>query len=146
MNPIDHAKLLLLMASKDMKALDIMIMPESVDDEIFGFHAQQAVEKTLKAWISLAGGAYAKSHDLSMLLLTLQALGCDIENFKDLILLNAFAAQFRYEALETDDEPLDRQEMRVRVQHAFDTVQVVLRLIESRQVGIPARPEPAEER
>jgi hypothetical protein len=49
MNPIDHAKLLLLMASKDMKALDIMIMPESVDDGIFGFHAQQAVEKTLKA-------------------------------------------------------------------------------------------------
>ncbi len=34
MNPIDHAKLLLVMASKDMKALDIMIMPESVDDEI----------------------------------------------------------------------------------------------------------------
>ncbi|WP_298435394.1 hypothetical protein [Geobacter sp.] len=32
MNPIDHAKQLLLMASKDMKALDLMIMPESVDE------------------------------------------------------------------------------------------------------------------
>ena len=136
MNPIDHAKLLLLMASKDIKALDLMIMPESVDDEIFGFHAQQAVEKTLKAWISLTGGAYAKNHDLSMLLLTLQGLGCDIENLKDLISLNAFAAQFRYEALETDDEPLDRPDTRVRVQHAFDTVQAVLRLIESRQEGM----------
>jgi HEPN domain-containing protein len=115
MNPIDHAKLLLLMASKDLKALDLMIMPESVDDEIFGFHAQQAVEKTLKAWISLSG--------------------CDIENLKDLISLNAFAAQFRYEALETDDEPLDRQGMRVRVQHAFDTVQAVLGQIESCQGG-----------
>jgi len=133
MNPIDHAKLLLLMASKDIKALDLMILPESVDDEIFGFHAQQAVEKTLKAWISLAGGAYAKNHDLSMLLLTLQGLGCDIENLKDLISLNAFAAQFRYEALETDDEPLDRQETRVRVQHAFDTVHAVLMMMESSQ-------------
>ena len=133
MNPIDHAKLLLLMASKDIKALDLMIMPESVDDEIFGFHAQQAVEKTLKAWISLSGGIYSKNHDLSMLLLTLKGLGCDIESLKDLISLNAFAAQFRYEALETDDEPLDRQEMRVRVQYAFDTVQAVLRLTESGQ-------------
>ena len=68
-----------------------------------------------------------------MLLLTLQKLGCDIENLKDLISLNAFAAQFRYEESETDDEPLDRQVMRVRVQHAFDTVQAVLKLIESRQ-------------
>lgn len=108
MNLIDHAKLLLLMASKDIKALDLMLMPESVDDEIFGFHAQQAVEKSLKAWVSLAGGVYEKNHDLSMLLLTLRGLGCDIENLKDLIALNAFAAQFRYEALETDDEPLDR--------------------------------------
>jgi HEPN domain-containing protein len=136
MNPIDHAKLLLLMASKDMKAHDIMLMPESVDDEIFGFHAQQAVEKTLKAWVSLAGGTYAKNHDLSMLLLTLQGLECDIENFKDLISLNAFAAQFQYEALETDDEPLDRQETRRRVQYAFDTVQALLRLMESRQEGM----------
>lgn len=133
MNSTDHAKLLLLMASKDIKALDLMIMPESVDDEIFGFHAQQAVEKTLKAWISLAGGAYAKNHDLSMLLLTLHGLGCDIEKLKDLISLNAFAAQFRYEALEPDDEPLDRQETRAQVQYAFDTVQAMLRLIESRQ-------------
>jgi len=145
MNPIDHGKLLLLMASKDMKALDIMIMPESVDDEIFGFHAQQAAEKTLKAWISLAGGAYAKSHDLSMLLLTLHGLGCDIADLKDVISLNAFAAQFRYEALETDDEPLDRQATRMLVRHAFDTVQAVLRLIESRQERItPAHPEPVE--
>ena len=132
MNPIDHAKQLLLMASKDMKALDLMIMPESIDDEIFGFHAQQAVEKALKAWISLAGGAYSKNHDLRILLLTLQELGCDIEKFKDLISLNAFAAQFRYEPFETDDEPLDRPVMRAQIQKVFDTVQAALKLIESR--------------
>jgi HEPN domain-containing protein len=133
MNPIDHAKLLLLMASKDIKAVNIMIMPESVDDEIFGFHAQQAIEKTLKAWISLAGGTYTRNHDLSMLMLSLRNLGCDIESLKDLISLNAFAAHFRYEVLETDDEPLDRQEIRSRVQHTFDFVQNVLRRIESNQ-------------
>ena len=33
------------MAAKDMKAMDLMINPETIDDEIFGFHAQRAVEK-----------------------------------------------------------------------------------------------------
>ncbi len=54
MNQIDQAELLLLMALKDMKAMDLMITPESIDDEIFGFHAQQAVEKSLKAWRNAA--------------------------------------------------------------------------------------------
>ena len=61
-----------------------------------------------------------------------------VEELKDKVKLNEHHAQiaqeqFRYEALETDDEPLDRQEMRVRVQYAFDTVQAVLRLTESGQ-------------
>lgn len=59
-----------------------------------------------------------------------------IDHAKLLISLNAFAAQFRYEALETDDEPLDRQATRGRVQYAFDAVQVLLRLMESRQEGM----------
>jgi HEPN domain-containing protein len=48
MNQIDQAEQL-LMATKDIKTMDLMILPESIDDEIFGFHAQQAVEKSLKA-------------------------------------------------------------------------------------------------
>jgi len=52
MNQIDQAEQLLLMASKDIKAMDLMMSPESIDDEIVGFHAQQAVEKSLKARIT----------------------------------------------------------------------------------------------
>lgn len=37
MNHIDQAEKLLLMASKDMKAMDLMITPESIDDEILAF-------------------------------------------------------------------------------------------------------------
>jgi HEPN domain-containing protein len=87
------------MAAKDMKALDLMILPESIDDEIFGFHAQQAVEKSLKAWIAVIGGTYGFIHDLRVLFLTLRELGCGIDNFRHLILLNPFAAQLRYEAI-----------------------------------------------
>jgi HEPN domain-containing protein len=49
----DHAKQLLEMAYKDSTALSNMLNEESFSDEVFGFHAQQAIEKALKAWISI---------------------------------------------------------------------------------------------
>lgn len=132
MNPIENAQQLLVMASKDMKAMDLMMLPESVDDEIFGFHAQQAVEKALKAWLTAIGGTYDYKHDLRILLLALRELGCDIERFRHLIMLNPFAAQLRYEPMETIDEPLDRPALRIQVQGLFDHVQTVLSLLESK--------------
>jgi HEPN domain-containing protein len=132
MKHIDQAEQLLLMASKDMKAMDLMIAPESIDDEIFGFHAQQAVEKSLKAWITVIGGTYGYIHDLRVLFLTLRELGCDIEKFRQLILLTPFAAQLRYEPLETVDEPLNRPEVRKEVQKLYDHVQAAVTLIKQK--------------
>ena len=57
MNRVEEAKEILKMAGKDLRALQIMLDPEPVDVEIFGFHAQQAVEKSLKAWITALGEA-----------------------------------------------------------------------------------------
>lgn len=129
MNQIDQAEKLLLMAAKDMKAMELMISPESIDDEIYGFHAQQAVEKTLKAWITVIGGTYNFTHDLWVLLMTLRELGCDIERFKSLIMLNPFAAQLRYEPLETVDEPLVRPELQKEVQGLFNQVQTAVEMM-----------------
>lgn len=132
MSPVDQARQLLQMAAKDIRALDLMIPPESVDDEIFGFHAQQAVEKTLKAWISAIGGSYGYFHDLRVLFLNLRELGCDIERFRHLVKLNPFAAQLRYEQLEFADEPIDRPALQKEVQEIYDHVQNVLTLLEKR--------------
>jgi HEPN domain-containing protein len=132
MNHIDQAEKLLLMAAKDIKALELMISPESIDDEIYGFHAQQAVEKALKAWITAIGGTYSFTHDLWVLLMTLRELGCDIERFKQLIMLNPFAAQLRYEPLETVDEPLDRPELQKEVQELYNHVQTAAGLMKSK--------------
>lgn len=132
MNHIDQAEKLLLMASKDMKAMELMILPESIDDEIYGFHAQQAVEKTLKAWITVIGETYSFNHDLWILLLTLRELGCDIEKYRHLIMLNPFAAHLRYEPLETLDEPLDRPELRQQIQELHDHVQTAVALMKQR--------------
>jgi HEPN domain-containing protein len=132
MSPIEQGEQLLRMAAKDIKALDLMLQPESVEDEIFGFHAQQAVEKSLKAWITAIGGGYGYVHDLRILLLTLRDLGCAIEPFRHLVKLNPFAVQLRYEPLETSDVPLDRQALRAEVQEIHDHVLAVLALLKAR--------------
>lgn len=122
MNAIDQARQMMVMASKDIKAMKSLLSPESADDEIFGFHAQQAVEKSLKAWISAAGGSYGFVHDIHVLLLNLRELGCDISRFKGLMLLNVYAVRFRYEPQDAPTNVLDRPEMLGNVVELYDLV------------------------
>jgi hypothetical protein len=44
-------------------------------DEVFGFHAQQSVEKALKGWITLLGREFPRAHDLEQLFRTLTEAG-----------------------------------------------------------------------
>lgn len=114
------------MAGKDLAALRGMLDPILFADEIFGFHAQQAVEKSLKAWITAAGDMFGFSHDIEMLLMHLKRLGVDADRFSDLIELSAFAVQFRYVELDRDDAPLDRSEIIHKVTDLFNHVQTLL--------------------
>lgn len=58
---------MLSLAKVDLKAIRNMLDPDLFEDSVFGFHAQQAVEKAPKAWLSLRGMAYPKTHDLRLL-------------------------------------------------------------------------------
>lgn len=49
MNVSGEASVLMAMAGKDIDLLRYIVSSELIADEIFGFHAQQAVEKSLKA-------------------------------------------------------------------------------------------------
>jgi hypothetical protein len=58
MSDREHALAMLEMARHDVRAIAGMQHPSLLgsdffSDGIFGFHAHQAVEKTLKAWLSL---------------------------------------------------------------------------------------------
>lgn len=77
----DEAYILLLAARKDWRALSGMRDETIFADEIFGFHAQQAVEKTLKAWLALCGVAYPRTHDISLLLSVLRMQEQDVEEY-----------------------------------------------------------------
>jgi HEPN domain-containing protein len=104
-----HAMVMLEMAKKDFKALRGMTSRKFFAEEIFGFHAQQAVETLLKAWSSAIGVAYPKTHDIRVLLSLLEEEGCKVGKFWDLVEFNAFAVQFRYEAFNSSKETLDRE-------------------------------------
>ena len=49
MSDLEHSRGLLAQAQKDFHAIRNMLEPEKLDDTIFGFHVEQAVEKALKA-------------------------------------------------------------------------------------------------
>jgi HEPN domain-containing protein len=127
MKETDLARSFLSSAEKDLKAIRNMTDADSFADEIFGFHAQQAAEKTLKAWIALLGGEYPFIHDLDALLNALEKLGADVDTLRDLVELNAFAVQSRYEALESPDEPLDRRSVTIEAMNLFRKVSALLK-------------------
>lgn len=109
MRDVRQARAVLMMAHKDFKAMKGMMDRNVFDEEIFGFHAQQAIEKSLKAWSALLGKEYPLTHDISVLLDLLRRSGQDVEQYWDLMEYNVYAVRFRYESLDSFDEPLDRE-------------------------------------
>lgn len=110
MRDIDGARMLLSLARKDLATMLAVRNISEVGDEVFGFHAQQAVEKALKAWLSALGIPYPFTHSLSALLgLIEDEAGADeIGQFRNLKFLGAFAVQFRYITYEETEGELDK--------------------------------------
>ncbi|MBK7764952.1 MAG: HEPN domain-containing protein [Sulfuritalea sp.] len=81
MSALDHARGLLLMARKDFDAMRGMIGNPLFADEVFGFHAQQAIEKALKAWLAARSIDFPLTHDISRLLGLLEQAGVDVSLF-----------------------------------------------------------------
>lgn len=81
---------------------------EAFVDSVYGFHAQQAAEKMLKAWLDALQVNYPGIHQIDMLLTYLQDAGMDTQEFRSLSELNSFGVQFRYDSSWRDEAPLDR--------------------------------------
>ncbi|HIJ74736.1 MAG TPA: HEPN domain-containing protein [Candidatus Hydrogenedentes bacterium] len=79
------------------------------------FHAQQCAEKYLKARVSEAGIAFAKTHDLVALLEQTLVVEPHWERFrKDLAFLSDFAMSFRYPGESADRESAKDSQRRCR--------------------------------
>jgi len=104
-----HAAMMFGLAQDDFRAIEFFRDLPAVSNAIFGFHAEQAVEKALKAWLTTAGARYPKVHDIRLLLKLLTGAGQVVpESFRRLVYLTAFAAQFRYEVNDELVPELDR--------------------------------------
>ena len=84
MSDLKQAHVLLMSAERDISALRGMADAAVFADEIFGFHAQQAAEKLLKAWLALLGETYPTTHDLARLLAMLRARDVEATRFNEL--------------------------------------------------------------
>ena len=80
-----------------------------ITDEIVGFHAQQAIEKWLKALMASRSMDEARIHDIGRLLQLLENDGAKLPgNAAQLDDLTIYAVPMRYDEL-LDAEPLDRE-------------------------------------
>ncbi|MBF0272622.1 MAG: HEPN domain-containing protein [Magnetococcales bacterium] len=125
MRDLETARILMTMAGKDLQVLEILSSVAHAPEEAFGFHAQQAVEKTLKAWLAILGHEPPKTHSLRSLIVSLEQNGIDVEALWDLAELSPFAVQFRYESFDELGADLDYQTILTQVRELVTQVETL---------------------
>jgi hypothetical protein len=97
-----QAQILLVKATEDEMALGA----PNLSDSILGFHAQQGVEKLIKALLAQLNVDFEKTHDLERLQTALAALGESLPPTPiPLDQLSDFAVVYRYDLLFQFDSP-----------------------------------------
>jgi hypothetical protein len=91
------ALILLEAADQDLRACAAPAQTPSIGDAVVWFHAQQAVEKALKAVLSARGVAFRRTRDIAELLDLLADSGIEVPPHADwLDSLNPYAVEARY--------------------------------------------------
>ncbi len=88
---------LLALAREDLASAEALHRAERVSDSPVGFHAQQAVEKALKAAIASRGQEFPFTHDLGVLMQLCEDAGLALPAaLSDADRLSPYAAALRY--------------------------------------------------
>lgn len=105
----ETSRILLQKAEEDATAVREFAANPEITDSIIGFHAQQAVEKWLKAVIAARGIRHEPTHDIDRLLERLEATGLELslDRYR-LPELTQYAVPLRYDEL-LDAESLERK-------------------------------------
>jgi HEPN domain-containing protein len=105
----EEALSLLKLADRDWEILQVIKGAERVHLSGVAFHAQQLVEKTLKAILSVQQLPFDRTHDLIRLARTIEEYGLTLPvSLDELGKLNPYAVVFRYD--DTDIEIITRDE------------------------------------
>jgi HEPN domain-containing protein len=122
---LEEAQRLLRLALRDRDTFELLLPLPQASIAAIGFHAQQVIEKALKAIGTLHGLEVRRTHDLAALAQALidsgQTLPASIDQFRQ---LNPFAVEFRY-----DDEfnvLITRDELSSIVRGVLDWAQALM--------------------
>jgi HEPN domain-containing protein len=131
-NSADVARELLRLAADDELVARSLLPIEGVTDAGIGFHAQQAIEKAIKAVLAFQGVEFPYSHDLNGLLGLCKNNGIDVpEDLSEVGRLSVFAVRLRYDA--SPAARLDRDKALAWAAAAVEWAQ-----------GIVGQPEPGQ--
>ena len=110
--------LLLASAEQDLAACRLLSNAAGIGDAVVGFHAQQSVEKAIKAVLSVRMIEFRRTHDLVSLLDLLQDHHVPAPPAADwLDELNPYAVEARYGTINPDG--LDRARVLVAVEQVL---------------------------
>jgi HEPN domain-containing protein len=134
----DLAEQLLRRAEEDAAGAKGMLPIHEVADVLVGFHAQQAVEKALKAVLAARGVEFAHRHDLRVLIGQCENVGIRLpEDLVEVDLLSPYAAELRY-----DDDTVHAVDRDTASSWATAVVQWARSLIEVSEDGQKSSIEP----
>jgi HEPN domain-containing protein len=95
---LEAAELFLAKAASDLAAARLLAEHDDQDDDVVGFHAQQAVEKALKAVVVVRSLEIPRSHDLGLLILLLDPAERELPvQVQEADWLNPWAVNLRYD-------------------------------------------------
>jgi HEPN domain-containing protein len=122
----ETSRILLKKAEEDATAVREFAGNPEIADSIIGFHAQQAVEKWLKAVTAASGVRHSAIHDIDRLIEIVEATGVEVPLDRDrLAVLTLYAVPLRYDEL-LDAESLEREVLVVLVDEVAEWVEARL--------------------
>lgn len=133
----DLAEQLLRRADEDATGAKGMLPVDEVADVLVCFHAQQAVEKALKAVLAAHGVEFAHRHDLRVLIGQCENAGVQLpDGLTEVDLLTPYAAELRY-----DDDTVHAVARETASRWATAAVQWARGLVEEAGGGRPSSTE-----
>ncbi len=106
----DMPRVLLGLARDDEPDAQALLTVTGVTDAILGFHAQQAVEKSLKAVLAFRAIEFPYTHDLDGLLELCKQNGLDVpEALSDVDRLSPYGVQLRYGSTSSGENSTGRK-------------------------------------
>lgn len=95
---LEYAELLLGKAEGDARTCATLAVNDDMADDPVGFHAQQAIEKAIKAVFVLHAVDFPRTHDLEYLIELAGESGIDVpESLRSAEWLTPWAAELRYD-------------------------------------------------